>query len=216
MTTAIRTGLVIRARRAGQPRWRFQGTIQCSEQEVLAAFITGSEVMCKLGGGGMPGVGRNIAARGIPSDVDFGRVGAAAVASALMRLDSKQIANALGVAATTAWFDRFFRDACQALSRGQSCDGRHPGRGARRERVRCSDYLYETDSGLLKAIIQDGRVEVPQLDFESTWDILGNGFKLYASCRATHASIQLARELRRRLPAGRSRECTRKCIPTRS
>jgi 2-methylcitrate dehydratase PrpD len=172
------------------------GTQQCSEQEVLAAFITGSELMCKLGGGGMPGVGRTLQRVGFHPTSIFGRVGAAAVASVLMRLDSKQIANALGVAATTAGglIGSFGTHAKPFHAGKAAMDGILAAELAAHGFVAAQD-LYEIDSGLLKAIIQDSPVEVPELDFESTWDILGNGFKPYASCRATHASIQLAREL---------------------
>jgi 2-methylcitrate dehydratase PrpD len=44
---------------------------------------------------------------------------------------------------------------------------------------------------------------VPTLDdLGENWEILGNGFKLFASCRATHASTETARSLAGRI-AGR-------------
>jgi 2-methylcitrate dehydratase PrpD len=58
--------------------------------------------MAKLGGGGVPGVGRSLQRRGWHPTSVFGRAGAAAVASVLLRLNDTQIRYALGIAATTA------------------------------------------------------------------------------------------------------------------
>ncbi|MGQ0751956.1 MAG: MmgE/PrpD family protein [Betaproteobacteria bacterium] len=178
-----------------------------SEQELLAAFITGSEVMGKLGGGGMPGVGRTLQRRGFHPTSIFGRVGAAAVASVVMRLNEGQIANALGVAATTAaGLTGSFGTHGKPFHAGKAAmDGIMAAELAAAGFIAAS-HLFELDGGLLKATIQDSQVEVPPLDFESSWEILGNGFKPYASCRATHASIQLAREL---APAVRGKKITK-------
>ena len=73
-----------------------------SERVALTAFLTGYEVMCKLGGGYAMGVGRSLQRRGLHPTSVVGRCGAAAAASVLMKLSDQQIAYALGVAATTA------------------------------------------------------------------------------------------------------------------
>ncbi|HYC49284.1 MAG TPA: MmgE/PrpD family protein [Burkholderiales bacterium] len=183
------------------------GTPGLNEQTILAAFITGSEVMGKLGGGGMPGVGRTLQRRGFHPTSIFGRVGAAAVASVILDLTESQISSALGVAATTAGgLVGSFGTHGKPFHAGKAgMDGILAAQLAANGFVAAS-HLYEIDDGLLKAIIQDGQVEVPPLDFESRWEILGNGFKPYASCRATHASIQLAREL---APAVKGRKIAR-------
>ena len=62
-----------------------------------------------------------------------------------------------------------------------------------------ANTLYERDKGLLDALIQDRNVEVPALDFGVQWEILGNGFKPFACCRATQASTQAARTLAERV-----------------
>ena len=72
-----------------------------NEKQTLAAFITGFEVMARLGGGGPAGVGRSLHRRGLHPTSVFGRVGAAVVASVLMGLTKKQTEYAIGVAATT-------------------------------------------------------------------------------------------------------------------
>lgn len=70
------------------------------EEQVLLAFITGFEVMAKLGGGWVPGVGRNLQRRGFHPTSVVGRAGAAAVAAVILQLSPEQVCNALGAAAT--------------------------------------------------------------------------------------------------------------------
>ncbi|MGE5525390.1 MAG: MmgE/PrpD family protein [Rhodospirillaceae bacterium] len=165
------------------------------EQDAMAAFITGYEVMAKLGGGFAPGVGRSLQRKGFHPTSMFGRAGSAAVACALMRLDKHRIYHALANTATTAG----------GLLGSFGTHGKpfHAGKAAMdgilAAQMGAAGYiggtqLFELERGLLDAFIQDRKVEVPRLDFEN-WEILTNGFKLFASCRATHASTQAARSL---------------------
>jgi 2-methylcitrate dehydratase PrpD len=168
-----------------------------SEQDTLAAFITGFDVMAKLGGGWVPGVGRNLQRRGWHPTSIFGRVGAAAVGCVIMKLEEQQIANALGVAATTA--------AGLVGSFGTYGKPFHSGKAAMdgilsaqlaSEGFVAATHLYELEKGLLDALIQDRQVEAPTLDdFEKKWELLDNQIKPFAACRATHSSIQAARAL---------------------
>jgi 2-methylcitrate dehydratase PrpD len=168
-----------------------------SEKDALAAFITGFDVMAKLGGGWVPGVGRSLQRRGWHPTSIFGRVGAAAVGCVIMKLDKTQIANALGVAATTA--------AGLVGSFGTHGKPFHSGKAAMdgilsaqlaSEGFVAATHLYELEKGLLDVLIQDRQVEVPTLDdFEKKWELLENQIKPFASCRATHSSIQAARAL---------------------
>jgi len=167
-----------------------------SEQETLAAFITGFEVMARLGGGGPPGVGRSLHRRGFHPTSIFGRIGAAVVTSVLMRLDEQQIEYAVGAAATTAGglIGSFGTHAKPFHGGKAAMDGIMAAQLAANG-FESATQLLELERGLLDAIIQDRAVEVPPLDFDARWEILRNGFKPYASCRATHASIQAARRL---------------------
>ena len=54
---------------------------------------------------------------------------------------------------------------------------------------------------MIDAFIQDKKVEVPEIDF-TRWELLENGYKPFACCRATHASIQAAHSLKEKI-AGR-------------
>src|SRR5690606_25070258 len=70
------------------------------ETLALRAFLAGYEVMARLGGGGIGGIGRSMQQRGFhPTSVN-GIVGAAAVASVVLGLDAGRALNALSVAAT--------------------------------------------------------------------------------------------------------------------
>ena len=171
-----------------------------SEQETLAAFITGFEVMARLGGGSVTGVGRNLHRRGLHPTSVMGRIGAAVVASVLMRLDERQIEYALGVAATPAGgLVGSFGTHSKPFHGGKAAmDGILAAQLASRG-FESATHLLELEKGLLDVIIQDRRVDVPPLDFDARWEILRNGFKPYASCRGTHASIQAARKLAPRL-----------------
>ena len=167
-----------------------------SEKDTLAAFITGFEVMARLGGGGPTGVGRNLHRRGFHPTSILGRIGAAVVAGVLMKLDEKKIEYALGAAATTA--------GGLIGSFGTHAKPFHGGKAAMdgilavqltAHGFESATHLLELEKGLLDSIIQDRKVDVPPLDFGARWEISRNGFKPYASCRATHASIQAARKL---------------------
>ncbi len=171
-----------------------------SEQETLAAFITGFEVMARLGGAGVTGVGRNLHRRGLHPTSVLGRIGAAVVASVLMRLDERQIEYALGVAATTAGgLVGSFGTHSKPFHGGKAAmDGILAAQLAAHG-FESATHLLELEKGLLDVIIQDRAVDVPPLDFDARWELLRNGFKPYASCRGTHASIQAARKLAPRI-----------------
>ena len=174
------------------------------EGDALAAFITGFEIMARLGGGGPPGVGRSLQRRGLHPTSVFGRTGAAAVASVLLRLDETRIKYALGIAATTAGgLVGSFGTHSKPFHAGKAAmDGILAAQLAAEGFVSATQ-LYEIEKGLLDAFVQNREVEVPPLDFEAKWELLGNGFKPFASCRATHPSTQTARSLASKV-AGRN------------
>jgi len=173
-----------------------------TEKEAVAAFITGYEIMGKLGGGYAPGVGRSLQRKGLHPTSVVGRCGAAAVASVLMRLPEDKIAHALGNSATTmAGLVGSFGTHGKPFHAGKAAmDGILAAQLAAEGHI-AATHLFETEKGWLDAFIQDRKVEVPPLDW-SKWEILTNGFKAFASCRATHPSTQTARSLAEKV-AGR-------------
>lgn len=174
----------------------FAGHYGYDEKAALAAFVTGFEVMARLGGGGPPGVGRSLQRRGFHPTSIFGRTGAAAVACALLGLDEDRVAHAVGIAATTAGglVGSFGTDSKPFHAGKAAMDGILAAQLAA-EGFSAATHLYELDKGLLDAFIQNREVEVPPLDFDARWELLGNAYKPYACCRATQASTQAARGL---------------------
>jgi 2-methylcitrate dehydratase PrpD len=173
------------------------GHLGLNERDTLAGYITGFEVMTRLGGGFVEGVGRNTARRGFHPTAIYGTSGVAAAAGALMKLSEQQAAYAMGVAATTAGgLVASFGSHSKPFHAGQAAmDGIHAAQLASNG-FQSATHLFELEKGLLDAIIQDKQVkDIPPMEFDGKWEILGNAFKPYACCRATHASVQAARTL---------------------
>lgn len=161
--------------------------------EALAAFVTGYEVMARLGGGGTYGIGRTLQVRGFHPTSMVGRMGAASAASALLGLSDDQIGNALGAVATTAG----------GLLGSFGTHGKpfHAGKAAM-DGILCAELahdgfigarqLYEIKGGWLQAFLRDDKYEIPELDFAAKWELLETGYKRFASCRATHTPAEAA------------------------
>jgi len=164
---------------------------------MISAYITGYEVMAKLGNGGPNGVGRALQRNGFHPTSVVGRAGAAASAAVLLGLTPHQTGSALGNAATTmGGLVGSFGTHSKPFHAGKAAmDGIMAAQYAA-EGYEAAQTLYEIKGGWLSALIQDASGEIPALDdFGTGWEILGNGFKLFASCRATHASTETARSL---------------------
>lgn len=165
------------------------------ETAALTGFITGFEVMARIGGGGINGIGRNMQKRGIHPTGVLGSVGAAAAISAMLGFDETIVGNALGAAATSG--------SGLVASFGTDSKPFHAGKAAM-EGILAADlaasgftaatHLFERGGGMVDAFIQDRNVGVPELDF-THWELLDNGYKPFACCRATHAPIQAAHSL---------------------
>ena len=175
--------------------------VGASEQETIVAFLTGFEVMTKLGGGGIEGMGRTTARRGFHPTPIYGTPGCAAAASVLLTLDEKKAAYAMGVAATTAGgLVGSFGTHSKPFHAGMAAmDGVHAAMLASNG-FESATTLYEKDKGLIDAIIQNkpDTLVIPPMEFDN-WEILLNGYKPYACCRATHSSSQAARSIAARV-----------------
>jgi len=170
---------------------------------VLEGFITGYEVMARLGNGGIKGIGRNLQQRGFHPTSINGVTGAAAVSAAMRGYDARMTTNALGAAATTAsgFVGSFGTDAKPFHAGHAAMDGILAADLAAQGMV-AAHGLFERHKGMLDALIQDRSAEFPVIDFADGWELLNNGYKPFACCRATHASIQAAHQLTARI-AGR-------------
>lgn len=170
---------------------------EADDEAALRAFVTGYEVMARLGGGGQQGVGRTLQHHGFHPTSIFGRAGAAASASVVLDLDQDQIANALGVAATTAGgLVGSFGTHSKPYHAGKAAmDGVMAAEMARSGFV-AGQHLFERDKGLLPSFLKDADVVVPELDFDKQWYVMRNGYKRFASCRATHAAAEAAQSVK--------------------
>ena len=173
------------------------GHLGSTEQEAIAAYLTGFEVMTKLGGGGIEGVGRTTARRGFHPTPIYGTPGCAAASSVLLNLDPIKAAYAMGVAATTAGgLVGSFGTHSKPFHAGMAAmDGVHAAQLASNG-FQSALSLFEKDKGFIDAIIQNkpDTLVIPPMEFDN-WEILGNGYKPFACCRATHSSSQAARTL---------------------
>ncbi|MGH1467236.1 MAG: MmgE/PrpD family protein [Cognatishimia sp.] len=169
-----------------------------SEEEVFSAYITGYEVMAKLCGGGPSGIGRTMQRKGFHPTSIGGRAGAAAAAAVLYKLDKDQIASALGVAATTAGglIGSFGSHSKPFHSGVAAMDGIQAAQLAKNS-FEAAKGLYELEGGIISAFARDEATDIPKTaELGQNWEILRNGFKLFASCRATHPAVETALKAR--------------------
>lgn len=166
------------------------------EALILASFVTGYEVMARLGGGGIRGIGRAMQARGLHPTGINGTTGAAAAAAVLKGLDAPTAASALSVAATSgAGFVASFGSDAKPYHAGRAAMNGILAADLAEAGLQGASGLFEQPGGMLRALVQDGDVEVPEMEFGRNWEILNNGYKPFACCRATHASIQAGQAL---------------------
>lgn len=168
-------------------------------KSLVAAYIAGFEIMARLGGGGPNGIGRNLQRVGYHPTAVVGRVGATAIGSVLYGLDRTQIANAFGAVATTfSGFQSSHGTDAKPFHVGKaSMDGVIAAQLAKHGLSANTGFYESGGENWLSILIQDGQVaEVPAMsDLGSEWHMFGNAFKLYASCRATHASSEGAMQI---------------------
>jgi 2-methylcitrate dehydratase PrpD len=176
--------------------------IGASEQQMLAAFIAGFETAARAG----YGLGELVTARGWHGTGVFGRIGAAAAACVLLRLDTEAAVNALGAAATQAsGLTASFGTMAKPFHAGKAAmDGVIAAQLAAKG-FRAAEGLLDSGAGLDNALIQDRAGTIRPADF-SGWEILNNSFKPYAACHLTHPAIDAAKEVRAAHPeASRAR-----------
>jgi 2-methylcitrate dehydratase PrpD len=176
--------------------WAMAGHHQLSGADAVAAFVTGFEVMARLGRGQMQGFGRNLQLHGFHPTSILGRFGAAAVGSMVLGLAEAQVSHALGVAATTAGgLTASFGTMSKPFHAGKAAmDGILAAQLAA-EGFEAATHLLDADKGMQGTLIQDRSARIPTVDYDDGWEILRNGFKPYACCRSIHASVDAARRL---------------------
>lgn len=161
------------------------------ETAMLRAYVAGFETASRLG----RGLGEAVTARGWHGTGVFGRLGAAAAAAALLRLDQERALNALGAAATQA--------GGLTASFGTMAKPFHAGKAAMDGIVAAqlaaagfaaATGLLEPEGGLDNALVQDGSARLLPGELDGR-EILNNSFKPYAACHLTHPAVDAARAL---------------------
>jgi len=164
------------------------------DQQALKAFVTGFETIARIGG---KDLGTTANKNGFHSTSIFGRFSAAAAAGALMELNEGQIANALGVAATTAGgLVASFGSMSKPFHAGKaSMDGVLAAQLAANGFEAGKELLEPSADGLARALVPDLKVDIQPIRFDDGWEILNNTFKPYAACLLVHPLIESGRAM---------------------
>jgi 2-methylcitrate dehydratase PrpD len=170
-----------------------------SGRTVLDAYVVGFELECRLGAVMNP---RHYHERGWHCTSTIGTVGAAAAAARVLGLKPEQTGHALGIAASSACgLKENLGSMVKPLHAGMAArNGIVAARLARRGYA-ASERALDGPQGFLAAMdAQQPTLDGAVVDLGSHWEILATGItvKLYPSCAATHPTIDLLLDLRRR------------------
>jgi 2-methylcitrate dehydratase PrpD len=189
-----------------------------SGQEVIAAFVAGYEIACRIGMALRPGHYD----RGFHATGTVGCFGAAAACAHLLGLDAEATARALGIAGTqAAGLKSQFGTMCKPFHAGKAS---HNGLLAARLAARgfsSRPDLVECEQGFALTHAPDFAPAAALADPPNGFHIFGNLFKYHAACYLTHGGIECARVLREqhgvepeqvaRLTLSLDRSCDRVC-----
>lgn len=169
--------------------------LEAPGKDVLAAFVIGYEVECRLGAM----VGGQHYANGYHATGTLGTFGAAAAASWLMKLDVGQTRHALGMAAAqAAGLKSMFGTMTKPFHVGKAAmnglmAARLAARGftANPEAIECAQGFAVTQAPGFVA-------QAMRPDPDSPFAVEGNLFKYHAACYLTHSTIDAVRALKDR------------------
>jgi 2-methylcitrate dehydratase PrpD len=165
--------------------------VGADEAAMLSAFVAGFETAARIGSG----LGEAVTARGWHGTGVFGRLGAAAAAAVLLRLDAKQSLHALGAAATqTGGLTASFGTMAKPFHAGRAAMDGIVAAQLAASGFAAATGLFEPGGGLDTALVQDRSATFSPID-TTGWRILENSFKPYAACHLTHPAVDAARAL---------------------
>ena len=161
---------------------------------VIAAFVAGYELQCRIGKTISPG---HYDVLGFHATATVGSFGAAAACAHLLGLDADQAATALGIAATqAAGLKSMFGTMCKPLHAGKATyNGLLAAKLAARGFTSRTDVL-ECAQGFARTHSPDFNPERAFADAPGGYYIRNNLFKYHAACYLTHAPIETASALR--------------------
>jgi 2-methylcitrate dehydratase PrpD len=164
-----------------------------SGRAVLAAFVAGYEIACRIGMALRPGHYD----RGFHATGTIGALGAAAACAHLLGLDADATARALGIAGTqAAGLKSQFGTMCKPFHAGKAS---HNGLLAARLAARgfsSRPDLIECEQGFALTHGPDVAPEAALATPPSGFHIFANLFKYHAACYLTHGAIECAKSLR--------------------
>jgi 2-methylcitrate dehydratase PrpD len=165
-----------------------------SGADVIAAFVAGYELQCRIGTTISPG---HYDVLGFHSTATIGSFGAAAACAHLLGLDAEASATALGIAGTqAAGLKSMFGTMCKPLHAGKaSYHGLMAAKLAARGFTSRADVV-ECAQGFGRTHSPDFNPERALADPPGGYYIRNNLFKYHAACYLTHAPIETARKLR--------------------
>jgi 2-methylcitrate dehydratase PrpD len=166
-----------------------------SGREVIAAFVAGYEIACRIGSALRPGHYD----RGFHATGTIGALGAAAACAHLLGLDADATARALGIAGTqAAGLKSQFGTMCKPFHAGKAS---HNGLLAARLAARgfsSRPDIVECEQGFALTHGPDVAPEAALATPPGGFHIFANLFKYHAACYLTHGAIECARRLRER------------------
>jgi 2-methylcitrate dehydratase PrpD len=165
-----------------------------SGRDVMAAFVAGYELQCRLGLLLAPGHYNTL---GFHATATLGSFGAAAACAHLLGLDADRFASALGIAGTqAAGLKSMFGTMCKPLHAGKAAyHGLLAARLAQRGFTSRADVL-ECPQGFARTHSPDFNPADAMAEPPGGFHIRNNLFKYHAACYMTHAPIEAARKLR--------------------
>lgn len=167
-----------------------------SGEALMAAFVAGYELQCRLGLLLAPGHYNTL---GFHATGTLGCFGAAAAAAHLLGLDQAKFVAALGIAGTqAAGLKSMFGTMCKPFHAGKAAyHGLLAARLARRGFTSRDDVL-ECPQGFARTHSPDFHPEDALAAPPGGFHLRANLFKYHAACYMTHAPIEAARLLRER------------------
>ena len=166
-----------------------------SGAQLVAAFVTGYETLCRVGALVSPGH----YLRGFHNTATVGSFGAAAAAAHILGLDAAKTATALGIAGTqAAGLKSMFGTMCKPLHAGKAAQNGLIAASLAARGFTSRDDVLECAQGFADTQSPDFRPEKALADPPGGWHLRNNLFKYHAACYLTHAPIECARELRRK------------------
>jgi 2-methylcitrate dehydratase PrpD len=159
--------------------------------ELMAAFIAGYEMGCRVGLLVQPGH----YARGYHNTSTIGTVAAAAACAHLLKLDAERTAHAVGIGATqAAGLKSMFGTQCKPFHAGlASHNGLRAARLAAAGMISRKEVL-DCAQGFASTLSPDSNPQAA-LATPDKFYVRENLFKHHASCGGTHAPIECVREL---------------------